>query len=83
MLYVNSFHSRFYYFCIIDCTAIKTMRFPIFSDMGRWIRMTIRWAIIITSFFQYGFAAGILAFLLCNKYAAMALVAFIYGFKQG
>ena len=73
----------FIIFVLTIVLLLKLCGFLFFSDMGRWIRMTIRWAIIITSFFQYGFAAGILAFLLCNKYAAMALVAFIYGFKQG
>ena len=73
----------FIIFVLSIVLLLKLCGFLFFSDMGRWIRMTIRWAIIITSFFQYGFAAGILAFLLCNKYAAMALVAFIYGFKQG
>lgn len=80
---LTAFIVGFIIFVLSIVLLLKLCGFLFFSDMGRWIRMTIRWAIIITSFFQYGFAAGILAFLLCNKYAAMALVAFIYGFKQG
>ena len=80
---LTAFIVGFIIFVLSIVLLLKLCGFLFFSVMGRWIRMTIRWAIIITSFFQYGFAAGILAFLLCNKYAAMALVAFIYGFKQG
>lgn len=80
---LTAFIVGFIIFVLSIVLLLKLCGFLFFSDMGHWIRMTIRWAIIITSFFQYGFAAGILAFLLCNKYAAMALVAFIYGFKQG
>ena len=80
---LTAFIVGFIIFVLSIVLLLKLCGFLFFSDMGRWIRMTIRWAIIITSFFLYGFAAGILAFLLCNKYAAMALVAFIYGFKQG
>ena len=73
----------FIIFVLSIVLLLKLCGFLFFSDMGRWIRITVRWAIIIASFFQFGFAAGILAFLLCNKYAVVALIAFIYGFKQG
>lgn len=73
----------FFIFILLIVLLLKLCGFLFFSDMGRWVRMTIRWGIIIASFFQFGVAAGILAFLLCNKYAVMGLIAFIYGFKQG
>ena len=64
---LTAFIVGFIIFVLSIVLLLKLCGFLFFSDMGRWIRMTIRWAIIITSFFQYGFAAGILAFLLCLK----------------